>query len=229
MWNKSRYNRRIYRNISTIKQTIDTWYENNLLTSYDKYISKTAIYCNDRSVGKGTYSISKAFYFGAYTRLYTNDKPTYKCGGNITGGLFSTGGATEDKFSASTEGGGNGQLTYPIALMTADEVAFAGGKYDKSLSSPYAWYYTNSIGESVTGTSLWWTISTYWWNYGITNVFSSDGSDYPGRLKSYYVHWSHAARPSVSLKSCVLVSDGNGTSSNPYIVTVDDTFEYAEN
>ena len=132
-------NNRTNTNDSTIKQTIDTWYQNNLLTNYDKYISKTAIYCNDRSVGRGTYSTSSAFHFGAFTRLATNKTPTYKCGGNTSGGLFEDTQAVEDKFSASTEGGGNGKLKYPIALMTADEVAFAGGVYDTSLSSPYAW------------------------------------------------------------------------------------------
>ena len=36
---------------STIKTVIDEWYEKNLLIKYDKYISRTAIYCNDRSGG----------------------------------------------------------------------------------------------------------------------------------------------------------------------------------
>ena len=58
------------------KVRADTWYENNLLTNYDKYISKSAIYCNDRSVGSGTYSISHTFYYGAYTRLYSNKTPS---------------------------------------------------------------------------------------------------------------------------------------------------------
>ena len=36
-------------NNSTIKGVIDTWYKNNLNTNYGKYISTTAVYCNDRS------------------------------------------------------------------------------------------------------------------------------------------------------------------------------------
>ena len=42
--------------------------------------------------------------------MITNKTPTYDCT------------ATEDKFTVSSTTG-NGKLTYPIALMTADEVA----------------------------------------------------------------------------------------------------------
>ena len=71
-------NNRTNENDSTIKTTIDTWYQNNLLTNYDKYISKTAIYCNDRSVGGGTYNFGGAvFYYGSYVRLNNTKKTTH--------------------------------------------------------------------------------------------------------------------------------------------------------
>lgn len=102
------------KNSSTIKTTIDNWYTSNLeAKGYTKYLSKTAVYCNDR-----TYTVSDYTYFGAYTRLYTNQTPSYDCA------------ATEDKFTVDSSTG-NGKLTYPIALMTADEVSFAGGVYLK--------------------------------------------------------------------------------------------------
>ena len=66
-------------NDSTIKKAIDTWYESNL-TSYASYLSTTAVYCNDRNIGSGTYNTgSTNFYFGPYTRLTTNKTPTYDC------------------------------------------------------------------------------------------------------------------------------------------------------
>ena len=34
---------------SNIKKTIDSWYEKNLLSSFGSYLSRTAIYCNDRA------------------------------------------------------------------------------------------------------------------------------------------------------------------------------------
>ena len=89
------------------KVRADTWYENNLLTNCDKYISKTAIYCNDRSVESGTYSTSSTFNYGTYTRLSTNKSPSYKCGANTSNGLFEVTQAVADKFSASTTGGVN--------------------------------------------------------------------------------------------------------------------------
>ncbi len=225
-------------NGSTIKQTIDTWYENNLLTNYDKYISKTAIYCNDRSIGSGTYNTgSTTFRYASYTRLYTNKTPTYKCGGNTSGGLFESAQAIEDKFSASTTNGGNGQLTYPIALMTADEVAFVGGVYNTTLSSPYAWYYTNSTGDSIIGSANWLTMAPSGWYATVVDsptdshsaVWLVINSDNSGRLGVTSVGDTNAVRPVISLKSCITWSSGNGTSSNPYVVSVSDTCASAEN
>ena len=211
-------NNRTNENDSTIKTTIDTWYQNNLLTNYDKYISKTAIYCNDRSVGDGTYNFGGAsFYYGSYVRLNNTKKttPSYKCGANINDGLYESTQATEDKFSASTSGGGNGQLKYPIALMTADEFVFAGGAYYKSLSSPYAWFYTNSANDSITGTKYWRLLSPSKCGSSNSLMLYARGSNTPGYLESGTADVSYAVRPVISLSSCVKVT-GNGTPESPY-------------
>ena len=216
-------NNRINTNDSTIKTFIDTWYENNLLTNYNKFISKSAIYCNDRSVGEGTYSTSSTFYYSAYTRLNTNKTPTYKCGGNGTDGLFETTQATADKFSASTSGGGNGQLKYPIALMTADEVSFAGGNFWEDLNSPYAWYYTNSVGQDVTENSGWWLMSpdesfeTKLYEFAIASGLN-DGYLYGDNIET-----PHAIRPVISLNSCVKVKSGLGLPFDPYVIDYDNS------
>ena len=209
-------NNRTNTNDSAIKTTIDTWYENNLLTNYDKYISKTAIYCNDRSIASDqTYSTSSDFNYGPYTRLVDNKTPTYKCGGNTSDGLFESTQAIADKFSASTTGDGNGQLKYPIALMTADEISFAGGLWNTTLFSPYAWYYTNSQGKSITGDKSWWSLSPNGWDGSIANVWYALGSDFSGALYNR-VQSVYGVRPSVSLASCVGIKSGNGTPESPY-------------
>ena len=214
-------NNRTNTNDSTIKTTIDTWYQNNLLTNYDKYISRTAIYCNDRSVGSGTYNTGSArgneFYYGASIRLYSNKTPSYKCGANASNGLFESTQAIADKFSASTTGGGNGLLKYPIALMTADEVSFAGGVSGVTLSSPYAWYYNNSVGRSITDYSSWWLLTPSDWNATSKSTGSVvTGMDYYGDFGYAGVEVdSYAVRPAISLSSCVKVS-GIGTPENPY-------------
>ena len=178
---------------STIKNTIDTWYKNNL-TNYTKYLSTTAIYCNDRT-GDGT-------YFGAYTRLRTNKTPTYDCTD------------TNDKFTVDTSTG-NGKLTYPIALMTSDEVSFAGGLW--ATNAP-TWYYYNSANGSSTGTNWWWLLSPYYLSGGLANVFLVHGSSDPGHLYYNYVGDTNVVRPAVSLKSCTLYSTGNGSASDPYTI-----------
>lgn len=207
---------------SAIKVVVDTWYENHLLTNYDKFVSKTAIYCNDRSVGQGDYSSGFNFSYGSSVRQ-SNNTPTYKCGGDGTGGLFESIQAVEDKFSASITGGGNGQLKYPIALMTADEAAFAGGNGYNSSST---WYYLNSIGESITGSTYWWTLSPEYSGYfAYTNILIINNNIYSISANDT----STAIRPTISLKSCVTWSSGDGTPSNPYTVSVDNACAIAEN
>ena len=178
---------------STIKNTIDTWYKNNL-TNYTKYLSTTAIYCNDRT-GDGT-------YFGAYTRLITNKTPSYDCA------------TTEDKFTVDTSTG-NGKLTYPIALMTADEVSFAGGLYGTNAPT---WYYYNSANVSSTGDTWWWLLSPFNWFGSYARVFFVRGSSNPGHLVNNYVDITYGVRPAISLKSCIKYSTGDGSASAPYTI-----------
>ena len=208
-------NNRINENSSTIKTVIDTWYKNNLLSNYDKYVSKTAIYCNDRSVPDNDYSLTSLFRYGSLIRLDRNKTPTYKCGGNTSDGLFESTQAVADKFSVSTEGGGNGQLTYSIALMTADEVSFAGGLIYNDLTSPHPWYYTNSKGESIVEHYWWWTMSPSYWDVSTKASSFVNGEGFNAMQP---IHENlYSVRPSLSLSSCVKVS-GTGTSDEPYEV-----------
>ena len=187
-------------NNSKIKAAIDNWYASNM-TSYTKYLSTTAVYCSDREVGSGTYSAKgSSFYYAAYERVYKNKTPTYDCTND------------NDKFTvdAST---GNGKLTYPIALMTADEIAYAGGVY---VQNAPMWYYTNSTLESSTGTKLWWSLSPGSWDGTYAGSWLVLGSDNPGSLYNGNVGVLLGVRPVVSLKTCVKYSTGNGTSETPY-------------
>ena len=196
-------NNRTNTNNSTIKGVIDTWYKNNLNTNYGKYISTTAVYCNDRSNPAGGYNTGNtSFYYGAYTRLIANKTPSYDCA------------TAEDKFTADSSTG-NGKLTYPIALMTADEVSFAGGLYGTNAPT---WYYYNSANGSSTGLTWWWLLSPISWNGSNAIVFYVGGSSNPGYLGSDRVNNSRGVRPAVSLKSCVKTSGGDGSASAPYTI-----------
>ena len=197
-------NNRLNTNDSTIKTYVDKWYKNNL-TAYTKYLSNDAVYCNDRELALGvTYNTGNTrFDYAPTERLHTNKTPTYNCTNN------------KDAFSGSN---GEAKLTYPIGLMTADEIAYAGGKVFIKLSSPYAWYYLNSVGESITGSTKWWSLSPRSWNGSVSIVWYVYGSGFPGELNTFSVVDSYALRPVLSLKSCIKYSTGDGTATNPYTI-----------
>ena len=194
-------------NNSTIKTYIDNWYNNNL-SSYSKYISTEAVYCNDRELAQGsTYKTGNTtFDYAPRGRLDTNKTPAYNCT-NI-----------KDAFSGSNS---EAKLTYPIGLMTADEVAYAGGKAFTNLPSPYAWYYLNSAGGSITGSTYWYSLSPIYWYGSFSWVWGVAGSDNTGYLGRNDVLGSLAVRPVISLKSCTLYSTGNGAPETPYEIVLD--------
>ena len=199
-------NNRLNTNDSTIKTYVDNWYKNNL-TAYTKYISTEAVYCNDRELASGsTYSTGSSFNYAPYGRQNANKTPTYNCA-NI-----------KDAFSGSNS---EAKLTYPIGLMTSDEISYAGGESYTDLTAPYAWYYLNSAGGSITGSNAWWSLSPNFWSGSYSFFWFVYGSVNPGNLNHSRVVVSLAVRPSVSLKSCNLISGGDGSANNPYIVKTD--------
>ena len=204
-YDSSLSNARTNTNNSTIKNAIDYWYSTNM-TSYTKYLSTTAVYCNDRDLRSGdtyTTSTSSTFYYAPYAKVYSSYAPTYDCTEAI------------DAFSVDNT---SAKLTYPIALMTADEIMYAGGKGNNAFTSSYAWYYLNSANGSITGSTYWWLMSPYRWISGYAHVFIVAASDNPGWFGSSYTGYDYGVRPVVSLKSCVKTSGGDGSASNPYTI-----------
>ena len=196
-------NNRLNTNNSTIKTYADNWYKNNL-TAYTKYLSKDAVYCNDRSLASGeTYSTTKKFNYAPLERIYTNKQPTYNCT-NMS-----------DAFSVNNT---SAKLDYPVGLMTIDELSYAGGEGGITLDAPYAWYYTNANGKSITGSEPFRSFSPSLWGGYRSDVLGVVGSGEPGYLLNYGVADSLVVRPSISLLSCNLISRGDGSPENPYVV-----------
>ena len=189
-------------NNSTIKTYIDNWYS-NYLSNYTKYISTEAVYCNDRKAP--SYNANSSVNYYIITRLSAGN-PTYDC---------------EDIKDAFSGTNNEAKLTYPIGLMTADEITYAGGYKYTSLTSPYAWYYLNSTGGSITGSTYWWLLSPGYWDGSYAGSWFVDGSDSPGNLSTNYVGDSNRVRPVISIKSCTLWLSGNGSSSSPYEINLD--------
>ena len=184
-------------NKSDILKNLETWYTNNL-TSYESKLADT-IWCNDKStvsggLGYGTNGTS----YGAYNRLASTKQPTLKCPNDNNGGKLS-------KFTVDDTTNGNGNLTYKIGLLTADEIAFAG-------SIAYTYNRSTYLQEN-TGTNYWWSLSPGRFDGSGAFVWYV-GSGY---LTSYYVHNYFVLRPVISLISSTNVT-GDGTSENPYVV-----------
>ena len=112
--------------------------------------------------------------------------------------------AARDGFTVSTDSGGNGALTYPIGLLTADEVMLVGGSDTNSSRNSYL--YTGQRYLSL---------SPYGFNYYYTSEFFVD---YDGYLDNYYDFYSYGVRPAISLKKGAKAIDGDGTVENPYVV-----------
>ena len=189
---------------STIKTAIDNWYKTTTLekdAATKKLVSQDQIFCNDRSPSStqtAAWTSTGYFNYGALGRLGSNKTPILTCP------------TASDKFTVNTSNG-NGALTYPVGLITADEVSMAGGVYrsdDSSYSNNSSYYlYTNQIYWSGSpGTS-----PSNGFVYGFI-VYSS------GYINYYGVGSSNGARPVISLSSEAKLS-GNGTYSNPYTVS----------
>ena len=200
-------NNRTNENSSTLKTYIDTWYKSNLV-NYTKYLSTTAVYCNDRtlSVSYPNYVIGEWMGFAGSDRLETNKAPSYNCA------------KTEDKFTTDSSVG-NGKLTYPIALMTADEVAYAGGVFYTESKYPFYWVYNNADNISITNSIIWWTMTP---NSGSPNLSAGGGSWFgvnttkPGRIGNPGRIDPLAVRPVISLKADMVYKSGDGSAEAPY-------------
>ena len=193
---------------SDIKNTLENWYAETTLKD-NVLVSQDQIFCNDRSASTLDVAYSNTnyttltiwnstgtqYYYGAYGRLDKSKSPQLSC-------------PTEsDKFTSkdSSTGIGNKTLEYPVGLITADEVAMAGGKRSTDNSSYYL--YTNQV---------YWTGSPtdFDSNLSFAEEFFVSSS---GSLVSNVVIYTYGTRPVISLSSKAKLS-GDGMWNNPYIV-----------
>ena len=179
---------------SKIKTKIDNWYKTNM-TSYTSKLEDT-VWCNDRTLASGpllskdTNGIATS-YFAAYNRNEITFKPSVTCAN------------ARDSFTVGSNNG-NGKLTYPVGLLTADEITMAGSGNIGYSNSAYL----------HTGNSQW-SLSPFYFNFINAGKFLLNSS---GSLNSGFVNITYGVRPSVSLKPGTYVSSGDGTSSKPYII-----------
>ena len=194
-------------NDSTIKTYIDNWYKTNIVgTTNEQYLADN-IFCNDRSIsiytdtsdntntkpGYGTNSTLYRWGFGPQRGTnYGNMKMMLTCP------------QKNDAFTVSDTSKGNGALTYPVGLLSEDEIVLAGGWDFRSnryyLSIGQTWW-TSSPQSAGRGASVWYLYS----NGDAT--YLDDG-----------VNWNAGVRPVFNLKAEVL-AQGSGTATDPYRIS----------
>ena len=182
---------------SSIKTKVDEFYNKYIVANnLQDYLADTG-FCGDRSItnsGDG-YSTTSYTEYGAVNRLAkTNKLPILTCPDK-----------EHDLYTVDSTKG-NGALTNPIGLMTADEAAMAGmvNGYLNTLSYVYAgtWYWTMSPYSFRPSGS-----ASIVWSVGGTGYFSGD-----------WVPGGYGVRPVINLKSDVEISGGIGTINDPFIV-----------
>ena len=203
-------------NKSDILKNLETWYTNNL-TSYADKLADT-IWCNDKSVVTDTNfdpwswgGPGSNFGYGTNVNYYSTVKRLVSSGGGSGGTGPSlicpndNNGGKLSKFTVDDTANGNGNLSYKIGLLTADEIAFAG--------SIFGYYNRSTYLQENTGTTWWWSLSpnTFYGGYAYVWFVGS------GNLDFRNVNYGGGLRPAISLISSISVT-GNGTSDNPYKV-----------
>ena len=183
---------------STIKKAVDNWYKTNIVDA--GYSDKVAdvIYCNDRQIdtvsGYGNalgYGTNQTAYMARY-RLDRNKSPILTCS------------QKNDAFTVSDTTKGNGALTYPVGLITADEMSMGGVVYGSISINKSYYLYTGS-------TYLTMSPSSFDGSYAI----EFRGGD---TLYNYLATRAYGVRPVLSLKSDISVT-GTGTQNDPYVLS----------
>ena len=203
-FNESWHSSDVNKDDSTIKAYIDDWYKNNM-TNYTKYIENT-IYCNDRSIGGlGGWNpnggpMNTRLTFGANKRAEQRT-PSLTCPNKNDS-------FTLNKEAGGAEGYGNNALTYPVGLITSDEVMYAGAREGVTNKSYYLY----------TGQPYWSMSPYYVGGWGYVRSFGIDAS---GNLVIFGVQESKGVRPVISLMPDIEYKAGDGSAQKPYIILTD--------
>ena len=176
------------------------------MTDYTKYLEDT-VWCNDRSISTlngwspndGSTIEYDFLRFSSYDRNY-DYTPSFEC-------------RDIDSFTLKVEKGGtagygNNKLDYPVGLLTADELTYAGAKARTENTNYYL-----STGQTYH------LLSPYRFGDNSAAVFYVYEN---GMLRSSYrVNSKYGIRPTISLKPDIVYTMGNGTPSNPYVIKLE--------
>ena len=188
---------------SNVKKVLDEWYLKNIVSQVDDNSTLLTNYivdgtfCNERGIGRSGdgYNLYPTTFYKAADRLEytTNVNTSLKCGDDI-----------RDIFS-KTEKYGNAKLTYPTALLTADEIVLAGGKVGLKNNN----FYLNC--------------NMAFWTMTPSHFATDNGYIFTLRNEGNLTSWNPldylwGLRPVINISKDVLISSGDGSKENPYIL-----------
>ena len=188
-------------NDSTIKAYLDNWYKTNIVgTTNEQYLADN-VFCNDRSISTGTPSGYSNLGYGTEITAY---RWYYFANSSYNNKMMLTCPQQNDAFTVSDTTNGNGALTYPVGLLSTDEIVLAGG-----------WGDSNS-GYYLYSGQKWWASSPYAFRGSYASVRYVGSVGYANNNSD--VNVDNGVRPVFNLKAEAL-KYGDGTMNNPYRLT----------
>ena len=183
-------------NDGTLKIGLDKWYKNNIYDKgYSSYIADSG-FCNDRSFAQdnqGNGFNDETLYAARYR--VSQDSPILTCPNK-----------DNDLFTMPSNTIGNKALTYPVGLITVDEIIFAG-------------FTSNSINifNYLNTDYVYWTMTPYAFSSSLeAKAYLIDGKT--GIFNNRNVTGSEYVRPVINLKADTEITGGIGTKNDPFIV-----------
>ena len=191
---------------STIKNVNDNFYITNLM-NYQNIMDINSGYCNDRRTIKTRNNSGLGqndTYYQGYQRMVYS-KPELSC-------------QDVDLFTFSSSLVGNKALTYPIGLITMDELllaGFGGGAFEGEIV-----YQKKGYNTFLNTGNYYWTMTPVYGTYAIgdaswtTSVFLKADN----KINDFVVTVNRAyLRPVLNIRSDVTIT-GSGTMTDPYVV-----------
>ncbi|HOP65855.1 MAG TPA: DUF6273 domain-containing protein, partial [Bacilli bacterium] len=174
---------------SDIESVLNSFYS-SYLASYASYIADTK-FCNDKLWSSQTGS---SWYYSPYVKIASNSTASLVCSSE---GILVKNYYNDDY-----------KLTNSIGLISADEVIYAGGKWNTANNSYYLY-------NSTLVNTYWWTMSpSMWYQDGTSYAMYVDSTGY---LYNYAVNYTFGVRPVINLISGTQAT-GSGTLSDPYVI-----------
>ena len=183
---------------SNVKTELDKWYKTNILDTNNGAIIADAGFCNDRSIssGNGYSSTGSHTVYQGRVRFAETMSPTLKCP------------QENDLFTMPTNAQGNKALTYPVGLITVDELMLSG--YADGYINKSTYTYSTS-GYSTMTPSYYDYYSSAARILSLSNGFISTAAHTTNNL---------GLRPVINIRGDSKISGGIGTADDPFLINV---------